>query len=694
MEDTVYSRITNNRDAKLPVVIQATMDVFFSAISVPEHYQRLLQACGRDNGAAALSTLAAQFLSAGPHDALWCPLLLQYQPPAEVAGLINIVHKVMAGAVSVPTGLRLKDASYGNSHIVRDKSLECRGISKVAMRLLLVAAAKWFQDNNLLLAAAGREGREGACLQCREALMHLCRQQLALEDDAMSIILAAKAIAHGIPVDIFAPGPAELLVQNLRFSQFFLGPFYAQLTATLQTFFVQKRAVRISEQELQTKEEELKDLDFAFHGVLYAETGFDREEDLPVPLVTYLKDSEPLNTAYTLLTKGIDKLAACRTAYLAANTSVFVTYPCCRLLFVLCSIMTHTMVMERARGALNGTADNEEERAACSFLTAFDWRRVVAFGQFERKVSDCLLSRLFMTCAARSFPALQNIFCKDGVIVPEDSDEEATSIPCPVHLAMRDLTSPALDWFPPRERDVAEDVLLPLEDVVLRRQIRLPTLDTRISTALCRWAVVFNAPAQRRMLAWRGGTSSTPAPTPTPTSQHYWKQLVYKSHSLSPAPSKMPPKGGESPEDESYSGQPDRDASLVLFIRSEPMPPNCDALFETSRICDRTQSCAHFAEYHAFLMADAFLSFSTLEGSCCLHRRGLHPLDIVSLLLQQAPPEAIRLAGLHDQIQPFCACLVGIARAEQDKPPLKVYPFTLILACRLSAEFTVMINHN
>ena len=657
MEEAAFSRILLNKDGKFPVVVQATLDVFRTAVAIEEYYMQLLRALKNET---VLLYLAGQCLSAGgKNEALWCLMLIQLDPPAEVAALIEIVRGAFATSVAMPTGLRLRDSTYGSSHIFRDKVVECRQMSKVATRILLVAVGRWLQDNNRVYDPRDEPRRS--------VFMQLCRQQLVLEDDdTMTIIHAAKAISHGIPVDIFAPGPSELLVQNLTFAKCFIGPFFRQLTQTLRRFFQDKLGSRQRLDELKACEEQMRDADFAFQGVLFEVAAVDLETDLPVPLAYYLKDSEALKEAYALKIKTSEALVAGTSALKAANESVQLLTQCCRLLLVLCSVMVHTLVVERGRLPTRHN-DDAEEKAACSFLCALDWRDVVAFGSFERRVSHCLLSRLFMACAARSFPSLQDIFTSDGVLSAQDSDEEDAIVPCPARVALTDLSSPHLSWFPSRERNDTEDEALPLEEVLLRRQIRLPTLDTRITTAFCYWAILFNPQAQRKLLSWQG-----------PTSVPLWRELVLKSRH--PTAVDLPKKKPEKNEEATAAAaaeeeEEDRSAPLVAFLRAAPTPSDPDSC----QIVQDVGACSYFAAFHATAMADAFLTFSTLEGASCLllNRRGLHPLDVVSAVVSQASSETLRSASLDDHQAELCFALVEVVRADQAQPPLERSELTL-----------------
>jgi len=117
MEYEFYGRIALNKDGKFPMFIQSTVDVFLSAISVRGYYSFLMQAIAGD----ALKDLGSKFLAASSDEALWCILLLQFDPPGDVAEVIMHVIEAFSTSVVVPTGLRLKSAKYGNSHLAKDK---------------------------------------------------------------------------------------------------------------------------------------------------------------------------------------------------------------------------------------------------------------------------------------------------------------------------------------------------------------------------------------------------------------------------------------------------------------------------------------------------------------------------------------------------------------------------------------------
>lgn len=622
MEEQLYSRILLNRDGKFPVVVQASIDVFLSSISVDEYYNYLLKS-GQET--EHLTALVLTFLNATPSDALWCNLLLQFEPPQEIASILNIIISTFSSAVQVPTGLRLKNEKYGNSHISKEIVRDTKEVSRIAMRILLLMIGNWFQNNNTNFNVDHQK--------TREVFMSLLKSQLSISDDSMTVVIAAKTIAHGIPVDIFAPGPEELLTQNLKFSQFFIMQLYLQLDNFLKNFFLQKRAIHSKQAELAGKKEDFDDYQFEYKGVLYDITKQDDEESLPVPLSNYLKDSEELKGAHTKMTKaGLDVLSLSEELY-KLKSLVALIAPCCRLLFVLCSIMTHTLVFERELQF--GKGEEEEEAARC-FLHAFDWNRVLAFGIFERSVYNCIISRLFMTCAARCFQDLQVTFCRDGLLAnPDDSDEEAAPIPCPIHLAFRDLCSNAISWYPKSGQQS------PVQDDLSTMGIptKLLNLDSRISTAFCYWGIKFNVPAQMNVLSWNGARGS------------YWKLLILKSEN---------PAADDECVEAIESGS-EKDSSIVAFFKDSPISSNFGTIFESSKICTDSKSCGHFAEYQAIIFADAFLSFSTFEGQCSLHRRGLHPLSIVSVLLAQSP------CDIKDHLRMFLEKLLRIVRVECEK---------------------------
>ena len=620
--EEVYSRIRQNRDSKFSFVLQATLDTFLSLISVQDYYTILLQSARQQ----ALKTLVERFLNATPHEALWCILLQQFEPPGDVQDVIQEVQETFRNSMLVPTGLRLKSKRYGNNHIVKDKIEETQDVSRIAMRIVLLMTGAWFQEGNMKMGPEDREARE--------MFTTLLRLQVSKDNDPMTVIIAAKAVAHGIPVDLFAPGPAELREQHLRFAMFFISSLHEQLSKMLVAFFNKKKEVQAKELDILQKQEGSEDAQFEFKGVLYEVASKDDEDDLPVPLSNYMRDSSALKEAYTKKNKIAEEVVSLRADLGESMSSVFILASCCRLLFTLCSIIMHALVFERSQQV---GQTSEEEQAARRFLCSFDWNIVLSFGLFERSAYNSVLSRLWMTCASRCFADLQDIFSQDGRLLNEyDSDDEGTAVPCPIHSALRDLNSSALSWYPPNRASSVEG-----EDL---DTVNLPSLDTRISTSLCYWGVVYNLRAQKNLIGWKNGTGD-----------HYWMQLVRKAQNPLLAVADVTPDAGADFEV--------KDTSIVRVIRSFAFPQNHEAMFETSKPVSSIEICAHFAEYNSTIMADGFLSFSTLEGNCLLQRRGLYPLDVVELVYSQS-----RCNLKDDQCAQLLGSLVDIVMQQYSAP--------------------------
>ena len=178
---------------------------------------------------------------------------------------------------------------------------------------------------------------------------------------------------------------------------------------------------------------------------------------------------------------------------------------CCRLLFVLSSVMTHTLVFERALEFGQGA---EEEEAARQTLIGYDWDKVLNFGLFERRAYNNHLSRLFMTWLLDA-PELQDIFAKDGVLANAyDSDDEGTPVLCPLHLAMKDLCSPHLSWYVQVQQSRSQSQEQEGgDDILSKKPLLLPSLDTRIATSMSYW-VCLDLPAKAALLGGKGRDQS------------------------------------------------------------------------------------------------------------------------------------------------------------------------------------------
>jgi hypothetical protein len=151
------------------------------------------------------------------------------------------------------------------------------------------------------------------------------------------------------------------------------------LADNLQLFFAKKKQVQNQEAVLSHAQETYSDAMFDYKGILYEVTTKDDEEDLPVPLSNYLKDSESLKAAYTKRNKAAEEVEASKIVLAEQMSFISILAPCCRLIFTLCSIVMHALVFERSQ---QDERSSEEERAARDFLCSFDWNKVLSFGIF------------------------------------------------------------------------------------------------------------------------------------------------------------------------------------------------------------------------------------------------------------------------------------------------------------------------
>ena len=631
-----------------PSIVDASVDCFRLCLLARASWRELTnwQHLGIEN----VTKTSQAFLTAGPNDALWCILLLHMSPPKEAQELLELVVSTLASSVQVPTGLRLKNSRFGNSHILKGRASELQDVALTATRVLVLVLEKWLSEHSSSTEPKDEERRE--------VFKALLKSQLVCNEPA-NVILAAKTTAVGIPVDIFAASPS-LILQNIRFSAYFVGTFFQRLAESLGLFFEKRKEIYKQEADLARLREVLDDSEHEWGVALYEVTEQDDEEYLPVPLSFYLKDSEVLNGAYLKRSAARADVEVCSEQLKKVTMLCGQLAQCCRLLFVLSSIMTHTLVFERTLEIGQGA---EEEEAARQTLIGYDWDRVLTFGLFERRVYTTILSRLFMTCAARCFPELQDIFARDGVLENAyDSDDEGTPILCPLHLALKDLCSPHLSWYAQVQQPQVQ-VQEGRDDLLSNMPLLLPSLDTRIATSLCYWGVHYNFPAQSALLGWRGGKDK---------SSLYWLQLVRMAvlqHSNNTHISLQNCDYDDDDDDEQQQQQDNnKDASVIAYLRTarpveevEEENGRC-SIYETAKLVESAVVCGFYAENQALLMADALLTFSGMEGSGLIHRRGLHPLDVL-LPLQSSP-----LFAFSEDAWVECATsLIALARQEGQK---------------------------
>ena len=629
-----------------PAVVDASVDCFTLCLLARASWQELTdwQRLEIEN----VTKLSRCFLAAGPNDGLWCNLLLHMNPPKEVQEMLELVVSTLAASVPVPTGLRLKNSRYGNSHILKRRVAELQETAFTAKRVLVLVIGKWLEEHNSSTEPEDEERRQ--------VFMALLKSELICNEPA-SVILAAKTTAVGIPVDIFAASPS-LILQNIRFAAFFVGTFFQRLADILAKFFDLRKEIFRLEADLAKLRDVLDDSEHEWGVALYEVTEQDDEEYLPVPLSFYLKDSEVLKAAHVKRATARAEVEVCSEQLKKVTTLCGQLAQCCRLLFVLSSVMTHTLVFERALEFGQGA---EEEEAARQTLIGYDWDKVLNFGLFERRAYNTILSRLFMTCAARCFPELQDIFAKDGVLANAyDSDDEGTPVLCPLHLAMKDLCSPHLSWYVQVQQSRSQSQEQEGgDDILSKKPLLLPSLDTRIATSMSYWGMHWNLPAQSALLGWKGGKDKS----------MYWRQLVKKAEQQHPSMGHASVQNSDDVDgDEHQLQQDNKDASVISYLRTarpaveEEEDGGQGSIYETAKLVESAVVCGFHSENQALLMADALLTFSGMEGSGLIHRRGLHPLDILQPL-QSSP-----LFSLSEDAWVECVeSLVAIARQEGQK---------------------------
>lgn len=666
----------------------------------------------------SLSSICEKFTTCKPTDALWIILMLECYPTEKSMGpfrgesdeeyQVRLKDRLIAlkaleklndafdKAVKIPSGLRLKHEDFGNCHINVASLPNIETSSQVAVRILLVLVEHFIE-------------RRGAEVKGDERILNFLKAYIKLDNsDSMTRLLAVRATAQliGVSYDVtkdyaVQSTPLRDIISSKKsyghiryLAADFMDVLFDGLVLSFSQLEESLDSLRQMHERIYHHKEVLSDLSFEYHGLLFEVCKVDAEEDLVVPIGSYLRDNENLRLARANFQKAQERLIKLEADMLSHKESLAHMLPSTFVMVVLCTHVI-TLAIHEDVAELPLVTDlyfvNEEDdtvpnagskMAVKHQLDKIPWSQGYRnLCSLERVVHGSCFTQILAVVACRWFASYQEKFSQDERMSAQEeevarlkqSDKELgkemeyTRRSSQVRSALNDLSNPAYQWRYVKLTE-EEEGWTPKTRRSLHRPLRRLSHDTRILTALVFWAGLNNPRVARKLLLWkpelRGPVSSATDDT------LMWKRLLFRSNIVDsqdegddlfdPREIHDPP---YEPEYKEYVSEL-ADDGLVEYLQSDyysvmskHRPEDVhDSVGDSLKLCtDRRASLYFGVAYCRGLSAQVLQSdCAGLEGSSELSSlRGNHPLSVVLLLLS------------HEELSETAALQVATGRDQQ-----------------------------
>ncbi len=713
-----------------------------STTSIEIFYRWFLSTEGRDyllrlsQDSERLSRLAGKFTNANETDSLWLYLTLQCFPGEgsivklqgesdedvqkkkeerlECLKVIQELCDAFDAAVRVPSGLRLKHAVFGNCHINVSSIANIETSSKVAVRLLLV----------LIERSLGSRG--GAVVHDEQTLAFLRKRLLRSDGDSMTSMLVIRTCGTLLGLTFDVQNDYKVRSISMRsvistplswghlrgLARDFLDIVFDSLVALLASYEVALGELRVADETLFKHKEVVSDLTYAYECLLTEICKVDKEEDLLVPIGSYLRDHENLRLARVKHQKACEKLIKLEADMLVQKESLAHMLPGLCMIVLLCTY-TASLTMYESESAFpppidpslveEGRKDEEKmneagrrqgnKQAVKEQLDKVPWNESYSnLISLERMVYGSNYTRLLACLACRWFVSYQEklsvderlsrqeveaIKLKEGDHVAEERGGSFYRRSSLLRQALNDLANPELLWRYEALSDKEEE-WTPRTRRTLHRPLRRLTADTRVTTALVYWAGRNNPLVANKLLHWRPQLSEPVDDVSSPRAM--WKRLVLRSGCTDGDAGAFDVREDTTPpyerEYKEYTTTI-ADSGLIRFLQSDytnilerhSSEEQGDDLSDGLQMCmDRKASLYFGVAYSRHTASHLLVSdHMGLEGTCEFDSlRGNHPLGVVLLLLEQeatAESAAFEVAtGCTTEKQALLPSLVQVAR--------------------------------
>jgi hypothetical protein len=625
--------------ARLPSLQSGSQQVLLSI----EIFERYL---GSDVGLAKLEVVSAddvtmeamaeQFLVATDYSALWLLLLLELGGTEEELLCVSELFDSFKIAKKIPTGVRLAHKTLGNFPLSIAALEACKSASDEARRIFLIMCDAYCQGKQVPVDE-------------NSARMKFITATMAAEGtDCMKRFLSSRSIAFilGISVDIQSDYAVTLSVDDVqerkRLARVNLQLLYDNFTMAVKAFCDTHSNLRTLHRERALKLEEESDAVHEYKLMLYAATGFDDEETMPVSINHYLKDNEDLRTLYNKNDKKRQAVIDIEARYAKELLYCMHLVPTVRF---SCALLVYAMGLAIPTHICAGGTPRSSEEASVlehihGMLANLPWASAMRqFFEVEREIYGAVYTRMLAALACLLFPDMQEALSADEFEMRLDEDTAYDEhkkyfrvVTCPslVRKALNDLLDPALSW---KTNDEEFPEVEPwMEKATLHRPVRHCRLDTRIATALVYWAGHHNSVTQERVRNWKVHITDESSPL-------MWPQLVVRSDKSQEA-SPFDHNDGSEPfiqreYKEYHTGLADQGTYDFLILEMQRVEEQeqvySDNACNILKLCTDFRVSANYGNmfsqrlFHAIITASPF----NFEGGGMHSLRCQHPLSIV-----------------------------------------------------------------
>ena len=351
----------------VPLQSTTSIDIFYRW-SFSNEGRNYLLSLSKDS--ERLSQLAEKFTHAKPTDSLWLYLILQCFPTEssilklpgesyedvekkkeERLTCLRIFQELADAfdvAVKVPSGLRLKHTAFGNCHINVSNLPLIETSSKVAVRILLI----------LIELSQGIRG--SLVVQDEQILTFLRKRLQCSDDDSMTSVLVIRTCGTLLGLTFEAQKDYRVHVIPIRsvmsasqgwghlrgLAAGFLDAVFNCLINSLASYEVALEKLRATDEMLFQQKEDASDLTYAYECLLTEICKVDKEEDLLVPIASYLRDHEHLRLARVKHQKAAEKLIRLEAEVMAQKESLAHMLPGLCMIVVVCTYTASLAIYE------------------------------------------------------------------------------------------------------------------------------------------------------------------------------------------------------------------------------------------------------------------------------------------------------------------------------------------------------------